>query len=190
MTIVSPFMPERQLRDALARNWWLVLARGAVAVLFGVAVFVFPGLALVTLVLLFGAFTLIDGALALTAALSGGAPAPRWWLAVVGLLGIAAGGFTLAAPDMTALVLVYIVAIWSMTTGVMQIVGALRLRQEIHGEMMLIVSGALSLLFGIALTLWPAAGALTLVVMLGLYAVLFGAMMVGLGVRLRAEQQR
>src|SRR3954466_4170871 len=85
---------------ALARNWWLILLRGLCAIAFGVLAFVLPRVTLLTLVILYGAFALADGVLALAAAIMGGAPAPRWWLAIAGLLGIAVGIATFVMPGM------------------------------------------------------------------------------------------
>ena len=173
------------LLHALARNWWLILLRGVCAVIFGVLTFVWPGVTLLTLVLLYGAYALIDGAIAIWAAIVGGEPAPRWWLLIVGLLGIAAGLVTLLMPGVTALVLLFFIAFWAILTGVMQIVGAIRLRKEIDNEWMLAASGVLSVLFGVILIVQPGAGALGLIFVIGAYAVIYGAILIGLALRLR-----
>jgi len=100
-------LPGRPMLHALAKCWWLLLLRGIAAVLFGLLAFIWPGLTLVTLVLLYGAFALVDGVISLVAAFTGSAkPIPTWWLVVVGLLGIAAGIVTFAWPDITAILLV------------------------------------------------------------------------------------
>jgi uncharacterized membrane protein HdeD (DUF308 family) len=143
----APLGP-RVLLHALARHWWLLLLRGICAILFGVLAFVWPGITLLTLVLLYGAFALVDGVLALAEAVMGGAPAPRWWLALVGLLGIAVGILTFAWPGITALVLLLFIAGWAIATGILQIVGAIRLRKEIDNEWLLIASGVVSIIFG------------------------------------------
>src|SRR5512145_3363266 len=104
------------LLHSLAKNWWLILLRGIFAILFGVLAFVWPGVTLVTLVMFYGAFALVDGLLAIVAAITGGAPAPRWWLAIVGLAGIAAGLLTFLWPGVTALVLLVFIAIWAIVT--------------------------------------------------------------------------
>src|SRR3954469_9670811 len=135
------------LLHALARNWWLILLRGICAVIFGVLTFVWPGVTLLTLVLLYGAYALIDGMLAIWAAITGGETAARWWLLIVGVLGLAAGLITLMMPGITALVLLFFIAAWAIATGAMQIVGAIRLRKEIDNEWMLIAGGVLSILF-------------------------------------------
>jgi uncharacterized membrane protein HdeD (DUF308 family) len=173
------------LLHALARNWWLILLRGVCAVIFGMLTFIWPGVTLLTLVLLYGAYALIDGAIAIWAAIVGGEPAPRWWLLIVGLLGIAAGLVTLLMPGVTAVVLLIFIAFWAILTGVMQIVGAIRLRKEIDNEWMLAAGGVLSVLFGVILIVQPGAGALGLVFVIGAYAVIYGGILIGLALRLR-----
>jgi uncharacterized membrane protein HdeD (DUF308 family) len=170
---------------ALAKNWWLILLRGIAAVIFGALTFVWPGVTLVTLVLLWGAFALADGVLALIAAIMGGQPAPRWWLAVAGLLGIAAGLVTLTMPGITALLLLYFIAFWAIAIGVMQVAGAIRLRKEIDNEWMLIASGIISVLFGLILLVAPGAGALGVLFVIGVYAIIYGIILITLALRLR-----
>jgi uncharacterized membrane protein HdeD (DUF308 family) len=173
--------------DALARNWWLLLLRGIAAIVFGVLTFVWPGITLLTLLFLYGAFALVDGILALAAAIMGDVPAPRWWLAIVGLFGLAAGILTFAWPVVTALVLLLFIAVWAIATGVMQIVGAIKLRKEIDNEWLLIFCGALSVVFGLILIAQPQTGALALVFVIGLYAILEGIGLVGFSLRLRGH---
>jgi uncharacterized membrane protein HdeD (DUF308 family) len=172
---------------ALARNWWLILLRGICAILFGVLAFIWPGITLLTLALLYGIFALIEGALALAAAIMGGAPAPRWWLAVVGLLGIAVGILTIIMPGITAFILVLFVAAWAIISGLMQIVGAIRLRKEIDNEWMLVAVGAISVAFGVLVALQPMLGALSLVFVIGAYAIIYGIALVALAFRLRGH---
>jgi uncharacterized membrane protein HdeD (DUF308 family) len=182
---VRPALAGSLMVHALAKNWWLILLRGIAAVIFGVLTFAWPGVTLLTLVMLYGAFALVDGALALVAAIMGGQPAPRWWLALVGLLGLVAGLITLALPGITAVILLYCIAFWAIAIGVMQIVGAIRLRKEIDNEWMLIASSVISVLFGLVMLLSPGAGALGLLFVIGVYAVIHGIMLITLAFRLR-----
>jgi uncharacterized membrane protein HdeD (DUF308 family) len=170
--------------DALARNWWLVLLRGLCAVAFGVLAFAWPRITLVTLVLLYGGFALADGILAIAAAIMGGRPAPRWWLAAMGLLGIAAGIVTLLWPGITAWVLLMFIAFWAIATGAMQIIGAIKLRKEIDNELFLILGGILSVIFGIVMLAQPGAGALALVLVIGGYAIVYGVLLIAFSLRL------
>jgi uncharacterized membrane protein HdeD (DUF308 family) len=173
------------LAHALAQNWWLLLLRGIAAIVFGLLAFAWPGLTLVTLVLFWGAFVLVDGVCAIIAAIKGGAPAPRWWLAIVGLAGIVAGLLTFLWPVVTALVLLFFIAGWAIAVGAFEIVGAIRLRKEIDNEWLLILGGALSVLFGIVLLALPGAGALAVVWIIGGYAIVYGIILVLLALRLR-----
>lgn len=169
----------------LGRNWWLILLKGVCAIIFGVLTFVWPGVTLLTLVLLYGAYAFVDGVLSLAAAVTGGAPAPRWWLAIVGLLGIAAGVLTVLWPGMTALILLYFIAGWAIANGIMEIIGAIKLRKEIDDEWLLIASGVLSVVFGALLVLMPGAGALGLIFVIGAFAILYGVLLVSFSLRLR-----
>jgi uncharacterized membrane protein HdeD (DUF308 family) len=182
--IIAP-LPGRPMLHALAKCWWLLLLRGIAAVLFGLA-FIWPGLTLVTLVLLYGAFALIDGVISLVAAFTGSAkPVPTWWLVVVGLLGIAAGIVTFAWPGITAILLVLFIGAWALVHGIFEIIGAIQLRKEIDNEWMLILGGALSVLFGLIVLIAPGAGALGLIWAIGGYSIVFGILFIALALRLR-----
>lgn len=176
------------LLHALAKNWWLLLLRGIAAIVFGALALAWPGLTLLTLILLYGAFVLTDGVIAIFAAISGGAPVARWWLALVGLLGIAAGILTFMWPGMTALVLLFIMAGWAIAIGVAQIIGAIRLRKEIDNEWFLILSGVISVLFGITIMFNPGGGALALVWVIGIYAIIAGVLYISLAFRLKKHR--
>jgi uncharacterized membrane protein HdeD (DUF308 family) len=171
--------------QGLARNWWLILLRGICAIVFGVFTFAWPGVTLVTLVLFYGAYALVDGVFALLAAIMGRQPAPRWWLALIGVFGIAVGLLTWLMPGLTALVLLYYIAVWAIATGVTQIAGAIRLRKEIDNEWILIASGIISVLFGLILIAQPGAGALSVLFVIGVYAIIHGIALIALAFRLR-----
>lgn len=168
-------------------HWWAFVVRGAVAILFGILAFARPGMALFTLVMLFGAYALIDGVFSLVSALrpEEGRRQARWVVILEGIVGVLAGLITFFSPGLTALTLLYVIAFWSLVTGVLEIVAAVRLRREISGEWLLGLSGLLSVLFGLALLVFPGAGALAVVLWIGAYAVAFGVMLIALGFRLR-----
>lgn len=170
----------------LARNWWALLARGLVAILFGILAFVWPGLTLAVLVLLFGAYVLVDGIFAIVAALKAPAGYERWWVLLFeGLVGVLVGLLTFFWPAMTAIALLYFIAAWAIVTGALEVVAAIRLRKTIRNEWLLVLGGALSILFGLLLMVMPVAGALAVVWLIGIYAVAFGALLVSLSLRLR-----
>jgi uncharacterized membrane protein HdeD (DUF308 family) len=169
-----------QLMRALGQNWWLFLLRGLAALAFGILTLIWPGITLLTLIIFFGAYALIDGIFAVSAGIFGTTNiAPRWWLILVGLFGIIAGIGTFAWPAITAIVLLFFIAGWAIAIGLFQIVGAIQLRKEIENEWWLVLKGALSVLFGIALIMWPGAGVLALAWLIGFYAILFGILTIG-----------
>jgi uncharacterized membrane protein HdeD (DUF308 family) len=174
------------LPQLLARNWWLFLLRGIAAVAVGVLSFMWPALSLVTLVILFGAYALADGVFALAAAIVGrGDASVRWWLALVGLLGIAIGIGTFMWPGLTALTLLYFIAGWIIATGLLQIVGAIELRNIIDDEWWLILDGALAVVFGVVLFMMPGAGAVALIWLIASFAIVFGILMIGFAFKAR-----
>jgi uncharacterized membrane protein HdeD (DUF308 family) len=175
---------------ALARNWWLLALRGAAAIVFGILAFVTPGLTLAVLVLLFGAYALVDGIANIIAVFRRREEEQPWWaLLVEGIVSVAAGIVAFAWPGLTALALVYLIGAWAIITGVIEIVAAIRLRQEIQGEAWLILSGAFSVVFGLLVTFAPGAGALAVVLYIGAYAIVFGALLLALAFRLRAYRE-
>ena len=179
------------LLRSLAENWWLLMLRGIAAVAFGILAFIWPGITLLALTYLFAAYALIDGVFALGAAIFGhtGGMVPRWWLAVVGIIGILAGLIAFAWPGMTALLLLLLIASWAIVIGALEIVGAIRLRKEIEGEWWLIISGLLSIAFGVILFVQPGSGALALIWVIGIYAILAGGSLIGLAYRLKNLKQ-
>lgn len=177
--------PGASLLHALARNWWLEVLRGVAAIIFGILAFAWPGITLLTLVLFWGAFALVDGVLAVVAAVKGGNPMPRWWLAIVGIAGIAAGAMTFLIPGLTALVLLTFIAVWAIILGVMEVYGAIKLRKEIEGEWFLILNGVLSVIFGILILWRPMTGALAVIYVIGAYAIVLGIIYVAFGFKLK-----
>jgi len=174
---------------SLAENWWAIALRGVTAIIFGVLAFVLPALSLFALILMFGAYAIVEGIFNIIAAARGrSGEGPRWLLLLEGLVSIAAGIVTFALPGLTALVLVYVIAAWAMVTGILEIIAAVRVRKQITGEVWWILSGILSVVFGVLLMIAPGAGALALVLWIGAYAVIFGALLVGLAFRLRRWQ--
>jgi uncharacterized membrane protein HdeD (DUF308 family) len=169
------------LLNAFANHWWVLLLRGIAAVLFGVLAFVWPGLTLVVLVFLFGAYALVDGVTALFV----GGRARAWWMVFAGVLGIIAGVLTFIFPGITALSLHIIIASWAIARGLFEIVAAIQLRKELTNEWLLILGGVFSIIFGVLLVLNPAAGALTMVWLIGTFTLVFGIMMIVLSFRLR-----
>ncbi|MEV0615276.1 HdeD family acid-resistance protein [Nonomuraea sp. NPDC050404] len=168
----------------ISRSWWLLLVRGLLAIVFGVLALIWPGITLLALVFFFGAYAFVSGLFALFAGFRHGARS-RTWLIVSGIIGILAGIVTVVWPGITSLALLYLVAFWAIFTGVAEIVAGIQLRKDIENEWMFIVGGILSVIFGVLLLLWPGAGMLSLVWLIGGFAVLYGIAMVALSLRVK-----
>ncbi len=176
--------------EAMSKNWWLFLIRGVLSILFGGLTLFMPGLTLLLLITFYGAYAVIDGATTIFAAISGRQVNPRWWVHLLeGIVSIVAGVAAFAWPGIAAVTLVLLIGAWAVFTGITQIVQAVRLRKEIDNELWLGLSGALSVFFGVYVFLFPGAGALGLTWLIGLYAVIFGGMFIGLALRLRSQNK-
>lgn len=181
---------ENRMLTMLARNWWVLALRGVFAILFGILALIWPGLTLLVLITLFGAYALLDGILAVIAGIITYGRNKRWWAVLLeGVAGILLGLLTFVWPGVTALVLVYFIAVWALITGILEIVAAIRLRKEIMGEWVMVLSGSVSILFGLFLIVAPDAGALSLTWIIGAYALTFGILLIILAFRLRKLPQ-
>ncbi len=170
----------------VSRDWWVYAVRGIAAILFGIMALVWPAPTLAVLVLLFGAYAFVDGAALLVALARGDvlARAHKWTTGIMGVLGIAVSIATLMWPGITALTLLYLVAFWAITMGILQIVAAIEFRREIDGEVFVVLGGILSIVFGGLLVAFPGTGLLSLVWLVGFYAELFGFSSLGIAYRL------
>ena len=175
----------------LARNWWAFLLRGILAVIIGLIAVFYPGAAFLSLVLIFGAFALVDGVFAIVAAFAGGVHSENWWwLILEGLFGVLIGILTIVQPAAMGLAWVFVIGVWAVVTGVFEIITAIRLRKEITGEWALIVGGLLSVIFGLLLAFYPISGALAVGFIVGIYALIVGALFIVLAFRLRGHRSR
>jgi len=173
--------------NLMTQNWWMLAVRGLVAVLFGIAAFLWPGITLWVLVALFGAYALVDGIFALFAAFTRDVERRRWWaLLFEGLVGIAVGVLTFIWPGLTAFGLLYLIAFWAIVTGVFEVITAVRLRHEIRDEWLMALIGVLSIVFGFLLVAFPLTGALSVVWIIGAYALVIGVVMIALAFKLRS----
>ena len=175
---------------ALARWWWTFILRGALAIAFGLVAFFAPLWGVAILVGVFVAWALIDGVTSLFTGIRTRTTDRNWWLAILeGVAGIAAGIVALFLPQFATQVLVWLIAAWSIVTGVVEIVMAIRLREQIKGEFWLGLAGLASILFGVILLVFPGVGALSLVWLIGSFALVFGVFLVILGWRLRGVNE-
>lgn len=173
-----------------ARMWWAFLLRGVLAVIFGVVVLLFPGIGLTTLVLFFAVWMISDGLAELIGAWRTRGQ-KNWWVGILeGIAGLAAGVLAVLLPGLTSLVLLYLVAAWAIVTGGLEIYAAIKLREEITGELWMGLAGLLSVLFGLYLIVFPGAGILSLLWLAGVFAIAFGVFMLLLGWRLRGIHEQ
>ncbi len=177
--------------NQLAERWWVPVVRGIAAIAFGILVIVYPAISLFALIMLWGAYALVDGVFNLVMAARRGRAGGSWgWLVFEGIVSIVVGVLAFAWPAMTALALLMVIAAWAVLTGIAEIAAAIRLRKEIQGEWLLGLGGALSILFGVLLVVFPGAGALAMLWMISAYSIVFGAVMIGLGLRLNSWRRR
>jgi len=168
----------------IAVSWWALAIRGVAGILLGIAAFAWTGLTLLVLVTLFGAYLLVDGLFALIAGIRGGS----WLVTAEGLLGIVAGGLVILRPGLAAVALVYLIAAWAVLTGAAELGAAFLLRRILPNEWLLVIAGMVSVVFGVLLAINPSAGLVTITWFFGAYMIVFGALALALGVRLRGSR--
>jgi uncharacterized membrane protein HdeD (DUF308 family) len=167
--------------ETFTRNWWVLLLRGLFAILFGVMAFTMPGMTILTLTILFGIYVFADGVTEIVY----GFGTRTWSLVIAGILGILIGAYAFMNPASTAAMLLLFIGAWIIVRGFLDIIGAFYIRKQVTGEWMLIVGGLLSVLIGLAVIAYPAAAALTMAWLIGLYAIVFGIVMMIMAFRLR-----
>jgi uncharacterized membrane protein HdeD (DUF308 family) len=172
----------------LAQNWWAVALRGVFAILFGLVALFMPGVTMLSLVLFFAAYMLVDGVFSIISAVRAARNHERWGLLVLeGLVDIAVGVIAFAWPGLTVVFFVTLMGFWSLVTGVLEIVAAFKLHTS-YGRGWLIFSGVVSILFGLALLIGPLIGAVVLTWWLGAYAMVFGITLLVLGFKLKSRK--
>lgn len=177
-------MPE--IVAQVARSWWLIALRGVLGIVFGILAIAWPGITLAVLILFFGAYMFVDGAFALASAIRFRHERERWLpLLVEAILGLAVGVVTFLWPGITALAWVFTIAAWAFVTGVLGLVGAFRLRGALGAEILLGLSGIVSIVFGLAMAALPLIGLVVWVLLVGVYAIAFGVLLLIVGLRLR-----
>jgi uncharacterized membrane protein HdeD (DUF308 family) len=175
---------------ALAQNWWLIALRGVLAIIIGMIAFAAPVATMLSLVLLFSAYMLVDGVLAIVAALRAARQHERWALLVLeGIVSIAVAAIAVLWPGITIVAYVLLVAAWAIVTGALMLGAAFRLNLD-HGRWWLVLGGIASLIYGALLIIAPLIGALVLTWWFGAYALVFGVFMLMLALRLRARREQ
>jgi uncharacterized membrane protein HdeD (DUF308 family) len=178
------------MNDMLANNWWVVALRGVVAILFGIAAFAMPLVTMLSLVVTFGAFSVVDGVCGLIMSVRGARKGGRWiWLLLSGMLGVVAGAAAILWPGITAIGFVILVAAWALISGASMLISAIRLKID-HGRVWLVIGGLACIVFGILLAVSPFVGALVLTLWTGVHALVLGVTLLVLAFRLRSHRTR
>jgi uncharacterized membrane protein HdeD (DUF308 family) len=177
---------KRYIVPIINLNWGWIALRGVFAILFGILAIARPGLTLAAIVVVFGIYAIIDGVYLAVTSVANRSTEPNWgWYFVGGLAGIIVGALTLTMPGISALTLLYFIAVWAILRGIIEMIAAVRLRKFIKGEWVYIFAGLLSIAFGFYLIARPAMGSLLLMVWLGAYAIFFGIVLVVLAFRIK-----
>lgn len=175
------------MNDTLLRSWWVPALRGVIALLFGAVTLYWPQLTLLVLVSLFAGYAIFTGIISVAGAIKNHTHDDHWWLfLIIGLAGIGAGAIAIIHPAITAVVLVMLIGANALVTGVLDVVAAIRLRREIQGEWLLVLSGMASIVFGILVFLYPVAGVLTIIGLVSAYAFITGFLLIAAALRLRS----
>lgn len=177
------------MQRMLAISWWMLLFRGAAAVLFGALAVAWPAITLFVLVVLFAAYVLAMGAITLVAGLRTRREDGWWLVSLLGVVSLAAGALALLYPGMTALVLVLIIGAGALIVGIIDMAMAIRLRKELRNEWLLGLAGLISIVFGAFVLLSPGAGALALIWLIALQSVLTGVLLIAIGLRVRSAER-
>lgn len=172
----------------LAQNWWLIALRGVVGILFGLIALFFPGSTMLSLVILFSAYMLVDGGFTIAVAVKAARRNERWgWLTLEGIASIATGILAFLWPGLTVLAFVLLIAAWAIVSGGFMLAAAFRLKVD-HGRWWLLLGGIVSIVFGVLLVVAPMIGAVVLTLWLGAYALVFGVVLLVLAFKLRSHR--
>jgi uncharacterized membrane protein HdeD (DUF308 family) len=168
--------------EFLTRKWWVIALRGILAIVFGVVALAYPGITLVVLAFVFGAYVFVDGIFAIGTGIGHGGREAVWYV-LEGILGIAVGIATFFFPSITAQAFVFLVGLWAILTGIFEVIAGFEL--PISKDWLLVLAGAVSIIFGVLVFANPVGGALAVVWLIGIYALVFGVTLLVLGIRLR-----
>ncbi len=170
------------------QNWWLLVIRGVAALIFGALALAWPEAVVEVLVMIFGAFFLVDGLLLSIYAFRNRMNMGPWFgLLITGLVGVAAGAVALLWPGVTAVAFVLLFAIWAIVSGLLQTMIAMPMRRHLNGGWLWVLAGMLTLVVGLIVFFWPRVGLIALTWLIGIYAILYGLFNVWLGMSVKTS---
>lgn len=170
----------------LFKNWWMILLKGTLLIIFGILAFLRPGITMTSLVIWFAAFMIADGVISLAAVISNwNSREDKWLLVAEGALGVLLGILIFRRPVVFEVFIAYLIGFWAIFSGISKIAMAIQLRKEMEGEGWLVLSGIMSILFGIIIFAQPMTGIATLMWIAGTFAILVGILMIFLSLKLR-----
>ena len=174
--------------NIIEKRWWVFALRGLIAVALGIIALVNPGIALLTLIIIFGIYSFVDGLFDVIISISNRKDNEKWWaLLIAGIASVVIGVISLSNPSITGIALVYLIAVKALINGVLEIAAAIELRHFIEGEWMMVISGILSILFGIVLFASPNQGALAMLWVIGIFAIVIGVWLIIFAFHLRSK---
>ena len=179
---------EETMINIIEKRWWVFALRGLIAVALGIIALVNPGIALLTLIIIFGIYSFVDGLFDVIISISNRKDNEKWWaLLIAGIASVVIGVISLSNPSITGIALVYLIAVKALINGVLEIAAAIELRHFIEGEWMMVISGILSILFGIVLFASPNQGALAMLWVIGIFAIVIGIWLIIFAFHLRSK---
>ena len=179
-------MNENILIPEFSKKWKWMIFRGIISIIFGIVIVIYPFTAATMLAIFFGAYAFVDGIFAIVSIITSRAARAHFWSYLIeGIAGIIAGIITFFLPEITLFGLVILISVWAFITGIFEIIAAIKLRKIIDGEFLMIISGLLSVVFGVLVFLRPFAGMVVIIYLIGIYAVMFGILFIFLGISVR-----
>lgn len=180
------FLNTLTMLKTFLNNWWLLVLKGVLLIVFGIIAILNPGVTFTVMLIWFSAYLIIDGVFSLVSVFRNWQTQEDKWLFVLeGVLGIVLGVLIYRSPETYALFAVLMMAFWAIFAGITRIGLAIQLRKEIEGEGWLALSGVLSILFGIIIIAQPSIGVSTLVFIIAIFALIIGTALIMLGLRVR-----
>jgi len=173
----------------MSQKWWALALRGLCALIFGILALAWPEITVSVLVIFFGVFVLVSGIFSLVVAVSPIVRGERVLLILLGVLGIVMGAITLSWPEITVLVLLFLIAVWALVAGILDIVAAFQQKGRGSEKWLLGLIGALAVILGVLLLSFPIAGVVAVIWLIGIYAILAAVSLFALAFIVRRKQK-